>query len=236
MKTMKRTLTYGADTFGYEVRFLASRQTLSIEVHPNCRVLVRAPVGCSEALIADRVRKRAAWITRQLAGFERYTPRTPPRQHINGESHLYLGRQYRLKVISGSVVNAKLTRDQLLVTLPEPTEPSRVKAVLHRWYIDRARETFGEILDAKLSLFDGVEKPRLIVRTMQSRWGSLSNAGTMTLNVNLIRAPRACIEYVVVHELCHTQHRNHDKRFGRLLQQRMPDWERRKHRLESALL
>jgi predicted metal-dependent hydrolase len=127
---------------------------------------------------------------------------------------------------------------QLLVTLPgvrEP-EPEYVKALLHRWYRDRALTVFGEVLNASLPRFRGVDHPRLIVRAMQSRWGSLSRAGTMTLNVNLVRAPRPCIEYVVIHELCHTRHRDHDARFYKLLGQVMPDWERRKQHLESALL
>ncbi len=229
-------LTYGRDTIRYEVRFLASRRTLAIEVHPDSRVLVRAPVDCPEALIAERVQKRAAWISRQLAEFERYRPRTPVRQYINGESHLYLGRQYRLKLAEGDSASVKLTRGQLLVSLPGEPEPERVKTLLHRWYLDRARAVFTEVLNASLLHFKGVEQPRLIVRAMQSRWGSLSRAGTMTLNVNLVRAPSPCIEYVVVHELCHTKHCDHDARFFKLLGQVMPDWEQRKQRLEAALL
>lgn len=233
---MTGTLTWGTDTIRYEVRFLASRQTLAIEVHPDSRVLVRAPVDCPEALIAERVQKRAAWISRQLAEFERYRPRTPARQYINGESHLYLGRQYRLKLAEGDSTSVKLTRGQLLVSLPGEPEPERVKALLHRWYLDRARAVFTDVLDASLLHFKGVASPRLIVRAMQSRWGSLSRAGTMTLNVNLVRAPHPCIEYVVTHELCHTRHRDHDARFFKLLGQVMPDWEQRKQRLEAALL
>lgn len=229
-------LSYGRDTIRYEVRFLASRQTLAIEVHPDSRVLVRAPVDCPEALIAERVQKRAAWISRQLAEFERYRPRTPARQYVNGESHLYLGRQYRLKLTSGELSSVKLARGQLLVTLPGAPEPERIKALLHRWYLDRARSVFTEILDASVLGFKDVDRPRLIVRAMQSRWGSLSRAGSMTLNVNLVRAPRPCVEYVVVHELCHTRHRDHGTRFYRLLEQVMPDWEQRKQRLEAALL
>ena len=236
MKTMVGTLTYGRDTIRYEVRFLASRQTLAIEVHPDSRVLVRAPVDCPEAVIAERMQKRAGWISRQLAEFERYRPRTPARQYVNGESHLYLGRQYRLKLISGESSSVKLTRGQLLVTLPGEPEAERVRALLHRWYLDRARAVFTEVLNASLLQFKGVEHPRLIVRAMQSRWGSLSRAGSMTLNVNLVRAPRPCVEYVVVHELCHTRHRDHGTRFYRLLEQVMPDWEQRKQRLEVALL
>ncbi|WP_200250349.1 M48 family metallopeptidase [Thiococcus pfennigii] len=233
---MVGTLSYGTDRIRYEVRFLASRRTLAIEVHPDSRVLVRAPVGCPEALIAERVQRRARWISRQLAEFERYRPRTPARQYVNGESHLYLGRQYRLKLVPGDAVSVKLTRGQLLVALPGEPEAERVKALLHRWYLDRARVTFGEVLDASLCHFKGVEPPRLIVRAMQSRWGSLSRAGIMTLNVDLVRAPRPCIEYVVVHELCHIEHRDHDARFFKRLGQLMPDWERRKQRLEAALL
>lgn len=233
---MVGTLTYGRETIRYEVRFLATRQTLAIEVHPDSRVLVRAPVGCPEGVIVERVRKRAAWISRQLAEFDLYRPRTPARQYVNGESHLYLGRQYRLRLISGEAASVKLKRGQLLVTLPGEPEPERVKALLHRWYLDRARLVFGEVLDASLARFKNLERPRVIVRVMRSRWGSLSRAGNMTLNVNLVRAPRTCIEYVVTHELCHTRHRDHDAKFFKLLGRVMPDWEQRKRRLEAALL
>lgn len=260
MKTLIGSVTYGRDTIRYEVRFLASRQTLAIEVHPDSRVLVRAPLDCPEALIAERVHKRAGWISRQLAEFERYRPRTPARQYVNGESHLYLGRQYRLKLLQGDsasvtksqgaildarsapaggapgMARIKLTRGQLLVSLPGDSDPDRVKVLLHRWYLDRARAVFSDVLDASLHHFKGIEHPRLIVRAMQSRWGSLSRAGTMTLNVNLVRAPLPCIDYVVTHELCHTKHRDHDARFFKLLGQVMPDWEQRKQRLEAALL
>ncbi|QDH71625.1 M48 family metallopeptidase [Lysobacter alkalisoli] len=229
-------LSYGRDTIRYEVRFLSSRRTLAIEVHPDSRVLVRAPAGCPEPLIAERVQRRAAWISRQLAEFERYRPRTPTRQYINGESHLYLGKQYRLKLLPNNTPGVKLARGQLLVGVAGEPEPQRVKAMLHHWYLDRARAVFGEVLDGSLRHFKDAPAPRLIVRTMHSRWGSLSRAGSMTLNVNLVRAPRPCIEYVVTHELCHIKHRDHDARFFKLLGQVMPDWEQRKQRLERALL
>lgn len=71
---------------------------------------------------------------------------------------------------------------------------------------------------------------------MKTRWGSLSRAGTMTLNVALIQTPRPCIEYVITHELCHVRERNHGAGFYKLLKKVMPDWEKRKKRLETALL
>jgi len=230
------TVSYGTETIRYEVLFIHARRTLSIEVYPDSRVIVRAPPGCPTPLIAERVTKRAAWISRQLTEFERYRPRTPARQYVNGESHLYLGRQYRLKVESGRTVEVKLMRGEMRVTVPDNPGPERVNRVLHRWYLEHARTVFGDVLQVKLQQFPGLSVPRLTVRSMKSRWGSLSHAGTMTLNVSLVRAARPCIEYVVVHELCHVVFRNHDARFYKLLGRVMPDWAARKRRLEASLL
>lgn len=228
-------IAYGSEMIRFEVRRLSSRRTLAIEVHPDGRVLVRAPVACRPELIHERIKLRARWITRQLADLERYRPRTPQRHYVSGETHLYLGRQYRLKVSPGDRRSVKLTRGHLLVSLPEPCSPERCKQVLRRWYRDRAKVVFREALDASLDHFDELERPRLIIRMLRSRWGSLSPKGTMTLNVDLVRAPRACIEYVVVHELSHLKHPHHGAEFYRLLERVMPDWQKRKEKLEMAL-
>jgi len=227
---------FGSETIRYEIRFFASRQTLGIEVHPDQRVVVRAPADCSPEIIAERVQKRAPWISRQIAEFQRYTPRTPQRQYLSGETHLYLGRQYRLKVVSGETASVKLSRGYLTVTLPGAVDRERVRTALHRWSLDRARHVFGDVLKTCLARSNITQQPRIIVRAMQSRWGSMSPAGTITLNSQLIRAPRTCIEYVIAHELCHLTHRDHDASFYRFLGQVMPDWEKRKQRLEAALL
>lgn len=81
----------------------------------------------------------------------------------------------------------------------------------------------------------GYKRPSLKIRTMKTRWGSLSSKGNLTLNTTLIRAPRECIDYVLTHELCHLAHRNHGPAFYRLLEQAMPDWKKRKDKLERSL-
>lgn len=241
MTTIRQEIVFGTETIGYEIQFLPTRRTLGIEVHPDLTVVVRAPADCDPDIILARVGKRASWISKQLTNFQRYSPRTPARQYVSGETHLYLGRQYRLKVVTGELVaekqaSVKMNRGHLVLTLPNRAGPDEVKTLLHRWYLDHARQVFMEALEEWLPRFKVHLLPRLIVRAMQSRWGSLSPAGTMTLNANLVRAPRACIEYVVAHELCHIKHRDHDASFFRLLGQVMPDWEKRKQRLETALL
>lgn len=245
---LRHAIAFGAETIPYEVRFVAGRSTLAIEVYPDLTVRVRAPAGCAPELIHARVSRRAAWISKQLANFGRYTPKTPPRQYVSGETHLYLGRQYRLKVVVSKAmddaVGVKMGSGQLVVTLRESTHdksasasrPERVKALLNDWYLAKARRVFDDVIAESMPRFKGHAQPRLALRAMQTRWGSLSPAGLMTLNATLIRAPRACIEYVVAHELCHLNHRDHDARFFRLLSNVMPDWEKRKARLETVLL
>ena len=233
---MQQEIVFGAEIIGYEIRFLSTRRTLGIEVHPDLSVIVRAPSDCDPAIILARVGKRAPWISKQLTNFQRYSPRTPARQYVSGETHLYLGRQYRLRVGTGETASVKMSRGHLVVTVLGKSDPDRVSALLHRWYRDRARQVFIDAMDKWLAHFKGHQRPRLTVRAMQSRWGSLSQAGTITLNARLVRAPRPCIEYVLAHELCHLKHRDHSKSFFRLLGQMMPDWEKRKQQLETVLL
>ena len=81
-----------------------------------------------------------------------------------------------------------------------------------------------------------LSKPNLKLQKMEKRWGSLSDKGQLTLNINLIQTPKECIEYVVIHELCHLIYHNHGIEFYKLLEHTLPDWMKRKYKLEMALI
>jgi predicted metal-dependent hydrolase len=236
------SILYGEELITYEVYVRPARKTLGIEVHPDGRVLVLVPSQCNDAIIEDKVRLRVGWISRQLTTFSRYERHTVPRQYLSGESHRYLGRQYRLKVVtndqSSDKVQVKLTRGEIVVTGARKLPQEKLKELLRCWYLDRARDVFDALLTDTFDVFARrrLAKPRISVRDMRSRWGSLSPGGLMTLNSRLIQAPRPCIEYVILHELCHLVHRDHSAKFFVLLGQLMPDWQKRKQRLERALL
>lgn len=231
-------LRYGLESIAYEVHTSARRKTLGIEVHPNLRVIVRAPADCDPGAIDMRVRRRAKWISHQLQYFRRFSPRTPPRRYVGGETHLYLGRQYRLKVVSDDRNSVKLARGMLVVATSGKPTSVQVKVLLDSWYRARARSVYVSVLEQSFQYFrnQGHQVPQVTIRAMQRRWGSLSHARAITLNSNLVRAPKSCIEYVIVHELCHLVHHHHCTPFYRLLSRLMPDWEKRKARLEEALL
>lgn len=234
-------IRYGDDRIAFQVVPRPSRRTLGIEVHPDGCVRVLAPSGCTESTIFEKVSKRASWISHQLDGFSRYDRSQTPRHYVSGETHRYLGRRYRLRAVMNTNAGGpsiKLTRGEMLVVGAGKQNSRGIKDALKAWYVQRARGVYEAVLLDVFSTFErrGYDRPKIAVREMQSRWGSLSPSKRMTLNARLIETPRSCIEYVVVHELCHLVYRNHTPEFFKLLARLMPDWRARKQRLESALL
>lgn len=226
------TLEYGTSTITYELAYTA-RKTLGISVHPDLRVTVKAPEGTALADIEAKVRQRAAWILEQQRDFARYLPHLPPRKYVSGENHRYLGRQYRLKVISSDRDVVKRTRHFIEVHITTGN-PGDVRALLHAWYRARAAHVFTERLTACYPRVKhlGVPYPELRLRVMKNRWGS-TQGNTITLNVKLIQVPEELIDYVIYHELCHLAEPNHSSRFYELLSRVLPDWEARKDALDT---
>jgi predicted metal-dependent hydrolase len=218
---------HGAEPIRYEVRPSARRRTISIEVHPDSRVVVRVPARCATHTIASWVRSRAKWIERQLERFRRRGPEVPPLRYVNGEAHRYLGFQYPLTLLRGETSVVRLTDGHIVVASETGTDPGAVHALLRAWYFERAAELFPAVLKERHAAFfeqRGHPLPALAVKAMRRRWGSMSPRGRMCLNVDLIRSPRRCVELVVTHELCHLEQKYHDAAFYRLLTEAMPDW------------
>jgi len=107
------------------------------------------------------------------------------------------------------------------------------------WYRERVQVQFThrlEVCHAAAMAILKVELPPLTIRKMVRRWGRCTATGSVILNIDLVRTPVHCIDYVVVHELCHVKVHGHDKAFYRLLSACMPDWESRKARLETFVV
>jgi predicted metal-dependent hydrolase len=230
----RRELQYGNQIIPYELAY-DGRRTLAISVHPDLRVTVAAPPGTPLAEIEARLLRRAPWILRKQRQYEIYLPHLPPRQYVSGETHRYQGRQYRLKLLAAPEEGVKLERSYLYVRLPDPQQRQRVRELLEAWYTARAREVFAERLAACFPKMRhiGVPYPKLAICVLSSRWGTTSASGRVTLNVKLIQVPRAYIDYVIYHELCHLQEPNHSPAYYRLLERVLPDWRERRARLNA---
>lgn len=228
---------YGSQRIPVLVTF-EERNRLSISVHPDGSVTAKSPIGHSLSQVMAGVERRRSWIARHRRYFEAFQPLPEEKCFVSGETHLYLGRHYRLRVRRSSDVDVKLIGRYLNVAVSTPEKPSSVRLALDRWYRAHAESIYvgrlkGAVEDAPS--LRGVN-PALRIRPMKRRWGSCSQAGTITLSTELIKTPLHCIEYVIMHELCHLRIHDHSHAFYRLLSRCMPDWERRKERLESVVL
>jgi len=225
-------IQYGTTTIEYELSY-ARRKTLGITVHPDQRVTVRAPQGSPLAEVEAVVRKKGGWIIKKQQHFETYPPALPPRRYVSGETHLYLGRGYRLKVIEDKDEGVKLTHGRFFLQVRDKTGLERKKKLLGTWYRQRAKIIFPERLEAvyPLAARHGIPYPELKIRLMKRRWGSCSTKGTILLNLRLIQTPKVCIDYVLLHELAHLKVPHHNAAFYALLDRMMPDWRKRRGEL-----
>lgn len=219
----------------YEL-YYTDRKTLGIKVYPDTSVKVFAPIDTDLPIIEQHLKAKRKWIEKQQRSFRSYLPATPARQYIGGESFLYLGKQYMLKIEPSTAEEVKLYQGRLVVKTVNP-EATHIKKLLQQWYIARATILFNKLFEEQFYLFKrfGLEKPILQIKKMEKRWGSCTPQQKIILNPELIKAPVVCINYVILHELCHLVHHNHSKSFYRLLENFMPDWQKYKQLLETKM-
>jgi hypothetical protein len=230
---MTESIQFGSKQIDFLLEY-SNRKSLGITVTSDLSVLVKAPADTQIDKIKEKLRKKAPWILKQQSFFLSFHPKTPERKFIGGETHLYLGRQYRLKIIQNKIESVKLKGKFIEVAL---SDKSRAKQLATEWYLQKARSKFHAIAQPIIDKFKKykVEPTSIVLREMPTRWGSCTPKGKIILNPELIKAPKGCIEYVIIHELCHLVHHDHTQKFIDLQTKEMKDWEKWKNKLEHIL-
>ncbi|MCV6603051.1 MAG: M48 family metallopeptidase, partial [Cohaesibacter sp.] len=206
-----------------------------IHVHPNGDVEVETPSDKSLADIKKAIYKRANWISNRLDEALAVRENVLPREYVSGETHFYLGRRYQLKITETSERHSsvKLKGGLLNIELPI-ADKSAVKRRLNAWYKERAKSYLGNrVVDVSTTIPWVKRDLNIKFVKMQKQWGSCSPTGVINLNPWLIRAPRDCIDYVIIHEVCHLVEHNHSKHFYDLLDSQLPNWKHTKARLDG---
>ncbi len=224
-------IAWGDSRLTYAIRRSARRKkTVAVTVDPAGGVLLVAPEQISTSRLDAMVRRKAPWIVKRLRGVESGDP-PPPREFVSGESVMYLGRHYRLKVDSGGPGEAKLRGGWLHVPAPAGEgQRDQVRAALVSWLRGHAEVRLPERVEMWRPKV-GVEMPQVVISDQQKRWGSCDRSGTIRLNWRIIQAPMRLVDYVVVHELVHLRHRGHGRDYWQALGRIMPDYERRREDL-----
>jgi len=205
---------------------------------PNGRVRVAAPLNVNNDAVRLAVAGKLGWIKKHQAKF-RAQSRESGRELVSGESHYYLGQRYRLRVFyHDGVPRVVVVRGKSVIELhvrPGATAERRGQ-VLQNWYRQKLKEMIPPILQ-KWQRTLNVQITDCRIKKMKTRWGSCNfKASRIWLNLELIKKPTHCLEYIVVHELVHLIERHHNSRFISIMDQYVPHWRLHRQELNSAPL
>lgn len=213
-------------------------KNLHIAVYPpQGRVRVAAPLRVDDEAVRLAVIARLAWIKRQQAKFAAQE-RQSSREFVSGESHYHLGNRYLLNVTyrDGSpqvVVRNKTTLD--LFVRPGSDTAQRARVLLH-WQRQQLKLMIPPLITKWESIMD-VQVAEWGVKQMKTRWGTCNiEAQRIWLNLELIKKPVTCIEFVVVHEMVHLLERQHNDRFKAHMSRFLPQWRLHREELNRAPL
>lgn len=228
----KQEFTYGAFVYTYDL-IKQNRKSLSLTVTPDLQIYLKCPHHADAQRVELFLKRKWFWLEKQLRFFGKYQRKKYKREYVSGESFRYLGRQYKLVVQDATENKVVLSRGALVVSTTKClSNSSHTKKLITLWYKERLNKIFQERFEAMKKKFDYKKMPVMSVHAMKRRWGSYINNDKVILNPKLIHVSKDCIDYVIVHELCHMRYKNHDKRFFKFMNEKYPGWEKIKDKLE----
>jgi predicted metal-dependent hydrolase len=204
---------------------------------PNGRVTVSAPAPMPLDAIRVAVATRLAWVKRaqkQIA----LAPRQSPREMLDGESHYFLGRRYRMRVVerAGAAAIALPNRSSIILYCSADASLASKRAALDNWYRAQLDEIVPPLLEEWMEKFE-LTDVSWRVRKMRTRWATVDVKNrVITINPELAKQGHESFTAVIVHELSHFFERNHGERFISVMDAHLPDWRGRTSRLNQALL
>ncbi len=235
----RHTVSYGETEIHFELE-RKKVKNINLNIRPDMKIKVSANENVSLDIIKDFVKKKGSWICKNINYFKKFQPSGKGRkEYVSGESFRYLGRQYRLRVRESEVETVKYYRGFIYLYVMDTEDFNKKEKLFNNWVNEKTNIHLTESLDRMYTLVKiyDIPKPKIKIREMRARWGSCyREEKIIVLNSELIKAPKYCIDYVVLHELIHFKHKNHNNRFYTFLTSLMPDWEKRKEILDEEII
>ncbi len=205
----------------------SKRKTIGITIDKNGLVKVTSPYRVSESYINELILKKASWIHKKITELENSLANTSsPKKFINGETFLYLGKEFELKICRSNnckKAHVKLEGKNIVIVAPNIFNADSIKQTLRLWYIEQFKHIVSERINYYSSKI-GVFPQKVTIREQKTRWGSCSNKGNINLNWKLIMAALEILDYVIVHELCHMIAMNHSEEFWKVVEAYSPQY------------
>lgn len=230
---MKLGFEYGTRYINFNLIY-RNRKTMSIEIEPSGEINVISPTGYDTNVILEKVKSKANWIIQKQYEIAPINNQKIEREAISGESYMYLGRSYSLDVVLDENVkdiDVKLYRGKFVVKTYTKDEEV-VKKALENWYREKTLEKVKE----RVKYYQGYFKDKVSdvkVKEQKKRWASCTARNILLFNWRCAMAKSSVLDYIVVHELCHMEYKDHSKVFWDRLSSVMPDYQERKQWLKE---
>lgn len=231
---MKLKVQYGTKELEFSVEF-RNRKTMSISVEPPNNILVVAPINTPEDEIKSVVKSRGNWIVQKLFEFRHIEARKINREFVNGESFMYLGRNYSLQIYversPQKSSNVILFRGKFHVYVKEKSD-ELIKEAMETWYRQKTEEQVKKRIKYYQKFFS--KTPTAIkVKEQKKRWASCTSKDELLFNWRCAMAKATALDYIVVHEMCHMYYKNHSQEFWDLVASVMADYDSRREWLRD---
>ena len=214
-------------------------KSLRLKVFPDTRIKLSVPLETPAKFITDFLDKKRLWIDRQLNTFSQTDAVEKEHAIRSGSSTRILGRQLSIKVMPATKKRIVHDDHWLLIYTTAPDDQNDVDRQFANWWQKKSKQYLLSQLEKMYPVVEkyGVAMPELRVKKMQTLWGSCSRKyHVINLNYYLYKAPVACVEYIILHELLHFLYRRHDKNFYEMLTVCMPDWQERRRLLDYEIV
>lgn len=225
-------IQWGLTPIPYAIRRTGREKTVALTIEGRGRLVVTAPKGVSIDRLNGIVRRKADWVVKRIRRVSDLPPPPTEREFVSGETVRYLGRQYRLKVVESSDRSwPRIWAGWYEVPIPHGLRGDGRRDEVRRRLVGSLKQRADLYVPDRLAevcRWLGIEKPSIVIREQQKRWGSCDGRGVLRINWRIVQAPIPLIEYVLVHELAHRQHRGHDRAFWQLVGEWMPYYEERR--------
>jgi predicted metal-dependent hydrolase len=221
--------TFLEETINFDIVY-KRRKSIAIHIDAYGQIEIQAPKGTPEEQVQQVVEQKWDWIRDRIK--ERKERGEGPKEKVYepGEVFLYLGKSYPIVI----TIDDEIMKDYVVLEVDKlhlyvkKQEEERIKQTLKRFYYQKCKSLVGERIKAHQGSFK--MKPRsFIISDNQSTWGTCDSKLQLTFNWKLAMAPLEIIDYVVVHEMCHMVHLNHDRSFWRLVGSMIPEYEQRQN-------
>ena len=230
---MELKFDYGSRIITFNLIY-RKRKTMSIEVETTGEVTVIAPVGTSSDDVIEKVKSRAGWIVSKQYESKFINDTKINREAVSGESYMYLGRNYSLDIrVDENIdnISVKLFQGKFVVNTYIKDEDF-IKKAMENWYREKTLAKVKERVSYYSSYFNN-EVTTVKVKEQKKRWASCTSKNELLFNWRCVMAPVFVLDYIVVHEMCHMEYKNHSKDFWNRVYAVMPDYEVRKSWLKN---